>query len=135
MKTSDVLTRLLLVDDEVGFLEATARALDRRGFKVHTASDGEAALRILEREPLDVVVLDVKMPGRDGLEVLSEIKLRAPSTEVILLTGHRSAVDERECLLTGAAAYLLKPHPIPDLVARIEAAAARGRTARGGGGE
>ena len=127
--------RVLLVDDEREFTSALAKVLRRRRFEVTVAEDGATALRHVDGPAFDAVVLDVKMPGRDGLEVLSEIKLRAPSTEVILLTGHRSAVDERECLLTGAAAYLLKPHPIPDLVARIEAAAARGRTARGGGGE
>ena len=127
--------RVLLVDDEREFAAALAKVLRRRQFEVSVAEDGDAALQRIDGPAFDVVVLDVKMPGRDGLEVLSEIKLRAPSTEVILLTGHRSVVDERDGLLTGAAAYLLKPHPIPDLVARIEAAAARSRAARGAGGE
>ncbi|MBI5491139.1 MAG: response regulator [Deltaproteobacteria bacterium] len=125
---------VLLVDDEREFTTALTKVLRRRGFEVTVAEGGEAALERIAERSFDAVVLDVKMPGRDGLDVLSEIKQRSPATEVILLTGHRSVVDERDGLRTGAAAYLLKPHPIPDLVARIEAAAVRSRAARGGGG-
>jgi len=125
--------RVLLVDDEAEFTTALAKVLRRRGFETDVAGGGDAALASIAGRRYDVVVLDVKMPGRDGLSVLAEIKFRRPDTEVILLTGHRSLADEEDGLRTGATAYLLKPFPIPELVACIEEAAARHRTARGDG--
>lgn len=125
---------VLVVDDEVEFTTALAKVLRRRGFEVTVAGGGDEALAAIDVGRFDAVVLDVKMPGRDGLTVLGEIKRRAPETEVILLTGHRSLVDEEDGLRTGASAYLLKPHPVVDLVARIEEAVARCRAARGDGG-
>lgn len=118
--------RVLLVDDEVEFTGCLARVLSRRGFEVETVGDGLAALSLIAKKHYEVVVLDVKMPGMSGLQVLSEVKRFAPSVQVILLTGHFSATDEDTTLKTGAYAYLLKPYPIMRLVSLISAAACCG---------
>jgi DNA-binding NtrC family response regulator len=115
--------QILLVDDEVEFTGNLARVLDRRGFEVETVGDGLSALSLVAKKHYKVVVLDVKMPGMSGLQVLSEVKRFAPSVQVILLTGHFSASDEEDTLRTGAYAYLLKPYPIMKLVGLISAAA------------
>jgi CheY-like chemotaxis protein len=121
--------RVLLVDDEAEFTATLAKVLGRRGFAVEVAGDGDLALaRLAAGNGFDVVVLDVKLPGKDGLAVLAEIRQRRPEIEVILMTGHLSAGGEREGLSGGAFAYLLKPHPLPALIERIEEAAAHGRT-------
>ena len=80
--------RLLLVDDEEVFLSATKTLLERKGLEVTTAVSGAEALQALDRREMDVVVLDVRMPGMDGVETLRKIKQRHPLVEVILLTGH-----------------------------------------------
>jgi DNA-binding response OmpR family regulator len=120
---------ILLVDDEVEFTTFLAKLLRKRGFAVTVANDGAGALAHIAAEAFDAVLLDVKMPGLDGIATLSSIKVTAPHLPVILLTGHLSATEERDGLRSGAVAYLLKPHPIDDLVARLEAAA---RGHRGG---
>lgn len=115
--------RVLLVDDEVSFSQTLAKVLSRRGFTVATAGSGEEALAALARESCDVVLLDVKMPDRDGISVLADIRAMAEPPEVIMLTGHVSRSEEEAGLSGGAFAYLLKPHPIPDLEKRIREAA------------
>ncbi|HBP21300.1 MAG TPA: sigma-54-dependent Fis family transcriptional regulator, partial [Planctomycetes bacterium] len=82
--------RLLIVDDEAPLRRALARSLRREGYEVNEAEDGERALLLLEQGEYEVVLLDLRMPGRPGLEVLREIKQRWPLTEVIVLTGHGS---------------------------------------------
>jgi DNA-binding NtrC family response regulator len=104
------------------------KVLARRGFEVDVASDGLSALPMIAQTHFDVVVLDIKMPGMDGITVLSEIKRLTPSTQVIMLTGHFSFSDEVDASQTGAFAYLLKPIPIMKLVDIILAAAVHGRT-------
>ncbi|MGB5985725.1 MAG: response regulator, partial [Desulfobacterales bacterium] len=83
-------TRLLIVDDESGFRQTLARRLEKRGAVVNQAAGGNEALAALTREPVDVVLLDVKMPGLDGLTVLKQIREEHPDTEVILITGNVS---------------------------------------------
>ncbi len=119
--------KVLLADDEREFTNILSKVLRRRGFDVEEANDGGSALAALSRQWFDVVLLDVKMPGQDGLQILGEIKSRVPSPEVILLTGHVSSIEESDGLKTGAFAYLLKPHPISEIIDCIEAAAARSR--------
>ncbi len=119
--------KVLLADDEREFTGILSKVLRRRGFEVETANEGGSALAALSREWFDVVLLDVKMPGRDGIQILGEIKSRVSSPEVILLTGHVSATEESDGLGAGAFAYLLKPHPVHGIIDCIEAAAARGR--------
>jgi DNA-binding response OmpR family regulator len=114
---------VLVVDDEAEFIDSLAKLLRRRGFEVEVAADGGGAVRLVRGKPFDVAILDVKMPGLDGFQTLSEIKRISPRTQVVLLTGHLSEADEQDGLESGAFAYLLKPHPISELVAVIESAA------------
>jgi CheY-like chemotaxis protein len=121
--------RVLLVDDEVSFTASMEKVLSRRGFDVKVASDGPTALVLIAGEQFDVIVLDVKMPGMDGGQVLEEIKRSFPNIPVIILTGHYFSSDEETSLKKGAYAYLLKPCPILDLVNLITAAASDGKRA------
>ena len=111
--------KVMHVDDEVDFLESMKRVLERRNMEVTTAESGELALALLKECIIDVVVLDVKMPGMDGLEVLRHIKTDFPSIEVILLTGHPSVEAALEGIKLGANEYMKKPPEIDELVATI----------------
>ncbi|HOD65258.1 MAG TPA: response regulator [candidate division Zixibacteria bacterium] len=111
--------RVLLVDDERDFLASTAQALTRRGFRVTTADSGTAALRLLEGDFFDAVVLDVKMPDVDGLEVFRQVHGLRPQLPVILLTGYASAAQAAAAAESGVAVYLAKPCEIGDLVEHI----------------
>lgn len=120
--------RVLLVDDEVHFTTSMAKVLGRRGFEVLVASDGLTALPLIVKEHFDAVVLDVKMPGMDGIQVLREIKRFSPALPVILLTGHLSASEEEDSLNEGAYAYLRKPYPVLELVKIIDSAVTSGNS-------
>lgn len=112
--------RTLLVDDENEFLEPLVKRLRRRKIDVRTAASGEAALEMLAAEPVDVVVLDVRMPGMDGIQTLREIKARDPQVEVIMLTGHASIEVAVEGMELGAFDYLMKPMNIDELVYKLQ---------------
>lgn len=114
--------RLLLVDDEKRFTRTLSKRLSERGLSVATASSGLEALKLMEDNLFDVAVLDVKMPGMDGVETLREIRKVQPLTEVILLTGHASVDSAIEGMRLGAFEYLLKPCEIEDLMAKIDEA-------------
>ena len=114
--------RLLLVDDEIDFRQTLASRLQKRGLHPEQAGDGEECLSILEQKPMDVVVLDVKMPGISGIEVLDAIKKNYPKTEVILLTGHASTRDGVDGIKSGAFDYLTKPIELEHLVGKIKQA-------------
>jgi len=111
--------RLLLVDDEAQFRETVAKRLKKRGLDPLQAANGEECLAILKAHPLDVVVLDVKMPGMDGIEVLGAVKKQHPGVEVILLTGQASTQDGVEGIKAGAFDYLTKPIELDHLIAKI----------------
>jgi DNA-binding response OmpR family regulator len=113
---------VLLVDDEAEYRELLAKRLKKRGVEVYTAADGSEALRLLSTEPVDVVVLDVRMPGMSGTETLAEIKKLSPLVEVIMLTGHAQLEVALEGMRLGAFDYLLKPVGIDELWARLEEA-------------
>jgi DNA-binding NtrC family response regulator len=115
---------LLLVDDEEEFVSTLAERLTMRGLRVRAALDGESALRMINEDPPNVVLLDVLMPGMGGLEVLRVIKKLHPETQVILLTGHGSTRDGMEGMRHGAFDYLTKPLKIEDLMAKLEEAVA-----------
>jgi DNA-binding NtrC family response regulator len=115
--------RVLLVDDEFAFTASMKIVLSHRGFDVKVAADGLTALPLIAGEGFDVVVLDVKMPGMEGTQVLKEIKRFAPDVRVIILTGYYSSSEEEDTLRRGAYAYLLKPCPITELVDVIVSAA------------
>lgn len=114
---------ILLVDDEVAFVDAMSKRLGRRDMTVYKAYDGETALRILAENPgIEVVVLDVKMPVRDGLSVLRDIKRDFPLVEVIMLTGHATVESAIEGMQNGAFDYLMKPCSIDDLIEKVREA-------------
>ncbi|MFH1488050.1 MAG: response regulator, partial [Pseudomonadota bacterium] len=111
--------RLLLVDDEDDFRLAIARRLTKRGIVPEHAETGEKCLAVLKSKPMDVVVLDVKMPGMGGIEVLNLIKKEYPNIEVILLTGHSATNDGVEGIKSGAFDYLTKPIELEHLLSKI----------------
>ena len=113
---------ILVVDDEVDFLETIVNRLHDRGFVVHGLSNGGAALDYLQENKVDVVVLDVKMPRMDGLTVLKEIKSNLPEVEVIMLTGHASVESGVQGMQIGAFDYLMKPARLEDLIKKIQLA-------------
>ena len=112
-------TRLLLVDDEERILKTTKALMEKRQCVVATASGGIEALDLLGRQEIDVVILDVKMPGMDGVEVLGRIKKEHPLVEVIMLTGHSTAESAVEGMKLGAFDYLLKPCDIDILHGKV----------------
>lgn len=114
--------RILLVDDEEEFVEALAERLSMRDYDVTTALRGEEALDKLRQYNFDVVILDVRMPGIGGNEVLHEIKRIKPLTEVIMLTGHATVESAIEGMKQGAYDYLIKPCETEDLVSKINKA-------------
>ena len=114
--------RVLLVDDEERFVVSTRKFLTNRDFDVLTAFNGMSALEMLEVNDVHVVVLDVKMPGMDGISVLKEIKTRFPLVEVVMLTGHATFDSAVAGIKIGASDYLMKPAEPDELVQKIEAA-------------
>ena len=117
--------KILLVDDEVVFLETVVKRLRHRNLSVRAAHSGEEALELLGQEPADVVLLDVKMPGMGGIQTLREIKARHPLTEVILLTGHASVEVAIQGMELGAFDYLIKPVELDELLYKIQDATHR----------
>ena len=117
---------VMLVDDEISFLDIVTKRLIRRGVRVCTAGSGEEALQKLEKDPsIEIVILDVKMPGMDGLETLAEIKKKYEKVEVIILTGHASVESAIEGMRLGAFDYLMKPCDIDKLILKVEEASTR----------
>ncbi len=114
--------KIMLVDDEERFLSTTKKLLARKGIDVLTATSGPEALEILREHNVHVVILDVKMPGMDGIATLKQIKRQYPMVEVILLTGHATAESAVEGLKSGAADYLMKPTDIDELIQKAEEA-------------
>jgi len=117
--------RALVVDDEEDFLETIVKRMQRRKVDVQGVESGEAALRALEARPWDVVVLDIKMPGMDGIETLREIKKRSPTVEVILLTGHGSIESGMQGMRLGAFDYVIKPPDLDELLEKMAQARER----------
>jgi len=112
--------RLLLVDDEEEFRRTIAKRMKLRGVAPEQSASGEECLSVLEKKAMDVVVLDVKMPGMSGIEVLHHIKKKYPKTEVILLTGHATTQDGVEGIKAGAFDYLSKPIELDHLLEKIK---------------
>lgn len=118
--------RLLLVDDEVEFLEPMVARLSRRRISCSVAQSGEQALSVLKQQRFDCAVVDVKMPGMDGLELLRRMRRDYPNTAVILLTGHASVELGVQGIELGAFEYLMKPVELDELLDTIRRAAAPG---------
>ncbi len=110
---------VLIVDDEERFLKTTRTLLEKEGYTVQTASDGFLGLDILKASRIDVVILDVKMPGIDGIEVLRSIKADRPLVEVLMLTGHATMETAIDGLKLGAFDYLTKPCDLSVLKRKI----------------
>ena len=114
--------KVLLVDDEHEFVQTLSERLNTRNYGSFPVFDGEQALEFLGNETPDVMVLDLKMPGMDGVEVLRKTKETHPGIEIIILTGHGSKDDEKACMKLGAYAYLHKPIDIAQLTEIIDKA-------------
>ncbi|HDG98650.1 MAG TPA: response regulator [Desulfobacterales bacterium] len=114
--------KMMLVDDEERFLSTTKKLLERKEIDVLTATSGPEALEILREHNVHVVILDVKMPGMDGIATLKQIKRQYPMVEVIMLTGHATAESAVEGLKSGAADYLMKPTDIDELLQKAREA-------------
>ena len=114
--------KMMLVDDEERFLQTTEKLLTKKGFAVLTATSGAEALAELEKTTVHVVILDVKMPGMDGIETLRRIKAQYPLVEVIMLTGHATVESAIDGLKSGATDYLMKPADLDDVIAKAEEA-------------
>ncbi len=126
---------VLIVDDEDDFRETLAARLRRRGLVVRDAESGRRCLDLMGQAAFDVVILDVKMPGTDGIEVLEEIKKRRPFVEVILLTGHGSVEAGIEGMKLGAFDYVMKPTNIDELLHKVRQAYERKEILEGRKGE
>ncbi len=111
--------KVLIVDDEERFRNTMIRRLKGEGITASGVGDGESALEELSRNEYDVVLLDVKMPGIDGIETLKHIKDRGISAEVIILSGHACMDAAMDIMICGAYEYLLKPCSIDDLMEKI----------------
>jgi DNA-binding NtrC family response regulator len=116
------ITNVLLIDDEERFLKTTKALLDKEDCSVATSADGWRGVAVMKEKRIDVVVLDVKMPGIDGIEVLRRIKRDYPLVEVVMLTGHATMETAVEGLKLGAFDYLTKPCDIPVLKEKIKKA-------------
>jgi two-component system response regulator CpxR len=114
--------KILLVDDEVDFVQALAQRLANHDMPAEVAMGGEAAMRLVINEVPDVVVLDLKMPGIGGIEILRYLKQIDPQIQVIFLTGHGSDAVRYEAMFLGAYDYLEKPVQIETLIQSIHAA-------------
>ncbi len=122
MKEKQKDIKVLLVDDEIAFANTLAQRLKMRDLNVSTTYDGEQALSKLKEEKPDVIVLDLKMPGMHGMEVLHEIKKAYPSIQVIILSGHGTDKDKDEVRKLGGFDFLNKPADIDYLEHKIRKA-------------
>jgi len=122
------IAKVMLVDDEVPFVETMTKRLKKRDLDVYSAFSGMEALDALGDSPgVEVVILDVKMPGMDGIDTLKEIKRLYPLAEVVMLTGHATVESAIEGMKLGAFDYLMKPCDMDVLLAKVQEAAAKKR--------
>jgi DNA-binding NtrC family response regulator len=111
--------RVLVVDDEIDFVETIVKRLRDRGLDADGVNGGREALNLLRQKDFDVCILDVKMPGMDGIEALAEMKKIKPLMEVIMLTGHGSVEAGIRGLQLGAYDFVMKPVPFGDLLNKL----------------
>jgi DNA-binding NtrC family response regulator len=114
--------KVLIVDDELDFLETMVKRIRARNIEVSGVESGYLALEALDRSSPDVIILDVWMPGLDGIETLREIKKKKPLTEVIMLTGHASVESGIQGMQLGAFDYLMKPVALEELLDKVRQA-------------
>ena len=115
----NIQAKVLLVDDEEEFIESLSDRLELRGLTVRTSGCGTDALELVHEHKFDVVVLDLSMPGMDGIEVLKKIKQESPDTEIIMLSGHATIQDSTEAMKLGAEDFLEKPLDLQKLLQKI----------------
>ncbi len=108
--------KLLIVDDETRFLKAVAQRLTKRGFQVQTASNGTDAIESARREKFDIALLDLKMPGMNGVQVLDVLREEHQFLEAVVLTGHGSLESAVDLTKRGAFSYLPKPYELEKLI-------------------
>ena len=113
---------LLIVDDEEQFLESISKSLEVRGFNVVTVNRGEKAIEAARNTPIDIALVDLKMPGLNGEETLKELKAEHKWMEVVILTGHGTIDSAVECTQSGAYSYLQKPCDLDHLLEALEGA-------------
>jgi DNA-binding response OmpR family regulator len=116
--------KVLIVDDEEDLIVTLVERLEIRGFEAVAVQTGKAALEQIQNHPFDVVVLDIKLKGEDGVEVMKRIKQIKNNLPVILLTGHMSKETNEEGLKAGAIDYIIKPINIDDLIVKLKEAVA-----------
>ena len=122
------LTLVMLVDDEAPFVETMTKRLEKRDLRVITAFSGQEALKTLDKhQDVDVVILDVKMPGMDGIETLKKIKSAHPLIEVVMLTAHATVESAIEGMRFGAFDYLMKPCDMDQLMGKVNEATRKKR--------
>jgi DNA-binding NtrC family response regulator len=114
--------KVLLVDDEEDFLSTLAERLEARGLKVNAVTSGEEAVAKADAQSFDLIVLDLAMPGIDGLETLKRIKAKQPDAEIIILSGQGSIKTSIEAMKLGAEDFLQKPVDITELLDKISEA-------------
>ncbi|MBU0703722.1 MAG: response regulator, partial [Chloroflexi bacterium] len=112
-------TRVLVVDDETHVRSALARSLALLGYRADEAASGHHALAMLERTPYDAMVLDIRMPGMDGVEIMRRVHHVYPDLHIIVLTGHATLESAIVAVKSNAADYLLKPASVYDIAAAI----------------
>ena len=114
--------KILLVDDEQEFTQVLAERMKSRGLTVVTAENGPAALKKAEEEPFDAIILDMMMPGMDGIETLKRLRKINPDLQIIMLTGHATLKAGLEAVKLGAMDFLEKPADIQKLMEKIKEA-------------
>ena len=117
--TEKIEANVLLVDDEEQFLEALSERLEMRGLKVNAVTSGEDALSKVEDQNFDAIIVDLAMPGIDGIETLKRIKEKRPDLEIIMLTGHATVKRGIEAMRLGAEDFLEKPVDLNELLEKI----------------
>ena len=111
--------KVLLVDDEQDFLDTLSNRLELRGLKVSAVTSGEQAVSEAQQQEYDAIIVDLSMPGIDGLETLRRIKANNPNAEIIMLTGHGSVASGVEAMKLGAGDFLQKPVELSELMSKI----------------
>ncbi len=117
--SEEINAKVLLVDDEEQFLKALSQRLEGRGMKIEAATSGEDALRQAKGKDFDAIVLDLVMPGLDGLDVLKQLRQENPDLQIIMLTGHATVEKSVEAIKEGAVELLEKPVDMDKLLKRI----------------
>ncbi len=118
--TASMKHRILIIDDEAGIRDSMRRTLEYQGYQFVGAATGQEGLALIEHDPPDLVFLDIKMPGMDGLEVLERIKAANPAVPVVMVSGHGTAQNAFEARDKGASGFIEKPFSEPVLLERIQ---------------